>query len=48
MERRMSFMKNKNLNYYITKYFSDYLPLVLGVSKNTISVVNNQYCHKNK
>ena len=30
-------MKNKNLNYYITKYFSDYLPLVLGVSKNTIS-----------
>ena len=37
MERRMSFMKNKNLNYYITKYFSDYLPLVLGVSKNTIS-----------
>lgn len=30
-------MKNKNLNYYITKYFSDYLPLVIGVSKNTIS-----------
>ena len=30
-------MKNKNLNYYITKYFSDYLPLVMGVSKNTIS-----------
>lgn len=30
-------MKSKNLNYYITKYFSDYLPLVLGVSKNTIT-----------
>ena len=30
-------MKNKNLNYYITKYFSDYLPLVLSVSKNTIT-----------
>ena len=37
MERRINFMKNKNLNYYITKYFSDYLPLVMGVSKNTIS-----------
>lgn len=29
-------MKN-NLNYYITKFFSNYLPLVRGVSKNTIN-----------
>ncbi len=28
---------NKNLNYYISKYFSEYLPLVKGVSKNTIN-----------
>lgn len=27
---------SNNLNYYITKYFSEYLPLVKGVSKNTI------------
>lgn len=30
-------MKNKKFNYYITKYFSDYLPSVKGVSNNTIS-----------
>lgn len=28
---------NKNLNYYISKYFADYLPNVKGVSKNTIN-----------
>ena len=28
---------NKNLNYYITKYFSEYLPNVVGASKRTIS-----------
>ncbi len=28
---------NKNLNYYISKYFGEYLPLVKGVSKNTIN-----------
>ena len=28
---------NKNLNYYITNYFSEYLPNVLGTSKRTIS-----------
>ena len=28
---------NKNLNYYITKYFSEYLPNVVGVSKRTMS-----------
>ncbi len=28
---------NKNLNYYITKYFSEYLPNVIGTSKRTIS-----------
>lgn len=37
MARRKNFMKNKNLNYYITKYFAEYLPAVMGVSKNTIS-----------
>ena len=30
-------MKNKNLNDYITKYFADYLPLIVGASQNTIS-----------
>ncbi len=30
-------MNNKNLNYYITKYFSEYLPNVLGASKRTIN-----------
>ncbi|MGM9848322.1 MAG: tyrosine-type recombinase/integrase [Bacilli bacterium] len=29
-------MNNKNLNYYITKYFSDYLPNIIGTSKRTI------------
>ena len=28
---------NKNLNYYITTYFSDYLPNILGTSKSTIN-----------
>lgn len=28
---------NKNLNYYITKYFSEYLPNVMGVSIKTIA-----------
>lgn len=28
---------NKNLNYYITKYFSEYLPNIIGTSKRTIS-----------
>ena len=28
---------NKNLNYYITNYFSEYLPNVLGTSKRTIA-----------
>jgi site-specific recombinase XerD len=28
---------NKNLNYYITNYFSDYLTNILGASKRTIS-----------
>ena len=28
---------NKNLNYYITNYFSEYLPNVLGTSKRTIT-----------
>ncbi len=28
---------SKNLNYYISKYFADYLPNVKGVSKNTIN-----------
>ena len=28
---------NKNLNYYITKYFSEYLRNVVGASKRTIS-----------
>lgn len=30
-------MVNKNLNYYITNYFSEYLPNVIGTSKRTIS-----------
>lgn len=28
---------NKNLNYYITKYFSDYLPNTVGASERTIN-----------
>lgn len=28
---------NKNLNYYITKYFSEYLPNVVGAGKRTIN-----------
>ena len=28
---------NKNLNYYITKYFSEYLPNVIGARKRTIN-----------
>lgn len=28
---------NKNLNYYITNYFSEYLPNVIGTSKRTIN-----------
>lgn len=28
---------NNDLNYYISKFFADYLPNVKGVSKNTIS-----------
>lgn len=35
MTKRMNSMKN-DLSYYITKFFSDYLPNVKGVSKNTI------------
>lgn len=29
-------MKNNQFSYYITKYFSEYLPSVKGVSKKTI------------
>lgn len=32
----MNIMKNNNYGYYITKYFSEYLPSVKGVSINTI------------
>lgn len=45
---------NKNLNYYITKYFSDYLPIVMGVSINTINSYRDtfiallEFCQKNK
>lgn len=47
-------MENKTLDYYITKYFSDYLPVVKGVSINTIISYRDtfidllQYCEKNK
>lgn len=47
-------MENKNLNYYISKYFSEYLPIVKGVSHNTIISYKDtfidllQYCDKNK
>lgn len=47
-------MGNKTLNYYITKYFSDYLPVVKGVSINTIISYRDtfidllQYCEKNR
>lgn len=47
-------MENKNTNYYITKYFSDYLPVVKGVSKNTIRSYRDtfidflQFCEKSK
>lgn len=36
MGRKKNFMKDE-LGYYITKFFSDYLPMVKGVTKNTIS-----------
>lgn len=47
-------MEIKTLNYYITKYFSDYLPVVKRVSINTIISYKDtfidllQYCEKNK
>lgn len=47
-------MENKTLNYYITKYFSDYLPVIKGVSVNTIISYRDtfidllQYYEKNK
>lgn len=47
-------MVDKNLNYYITKYFSDYLPNVIGTSKNTINsyrdafVLLLEYINKSK
>jgi len=45
-------MKNDQLGYYITKYFSEYLPSVKGVSKNTVQsyrdtfVIFLDYLHK--
>lgn len=45
-------MKNNQLGYYITKYFSEYLPSVKGVSKNTVQsyrdtfVIFLDYLHK--
>lgn len=47
-------MEIKTLNYYITKYFSDYLPVIKGVSINTMISYRDtfidllQYCEKNK
>ena len=35
MEERIIFM-HKDFKYYISKYFKEYLPLTLGVSKNSI------------
>lgn len=32
----MNIMKDNRYGYYITKYFSEYLPSVKGVSINTI------------
>lgn len=46
--------ETRNLNYHITKYFSDYLPVVKGVSPNTLISYRDtfidllQYCKKNK
>ena len=47
-------MKNKNFQYYITKYFSEYLPSHTGYSKNTIQsyrdtfVIFLKYCKEIK
>lgn len=45
-------MKNNQFSYYITKYFSEYLPSVKGVSKNTVQsyrdtfIIFLDYLHK--
>lgn len=36
-------MINKNFNYYIALFFSEYLPNVIGVSKNTIQSYSNTF-----
>ena len=36
INRKKNIMKNNQFSYYITKYFSEYLPSVKGVSKKTI------------